>query len=37
MTSLNRMLSVLDLFTAERPVWEADRIVEALGCSTPTG
>lgn len=37
MTSLNRMLSVLDLFTTERPVWEADHIVEALGCSTPTG
>lgn len=37
MTSLNRMLSVLDLFTAARPVWEADCIVEALGCSTPTG
>lgn len=37
MTSLNRMLSVLDLFSSERPVWEADHIVEALGCSTPTG
>ncbi len=37
MSSLNRMLSVLDLFTSERPVWEADAIVEALGCSTPTG
>ena len=37
MSSLNRMLSVLNLFTAERPVWDADRIVEELGCSTPTG
>lgn len=37
MSSLNRMLSVLDVFTSERPVWEADAIVEALGCSTPTG
>jgi len=37
MSSLNRMLSVLDLFTSDRPVWEADAIVEALGCSTPTG
>lgn len=37
MSSLNRMLSVLDLFTCDRPVWEADAIVAALGCSAPTG
>ncbi|MBA1203965.1 helix-turn-helix domain-containing protein [Pseudomonas capeferrum] len=37
MSSLNRMLSVLDLFTSDRPVWEADAIVDTLGCSTPTG
>jgi len=37
MSSLNRMLAVLSLFSTERPMWDADQISEALDCSKPTG
>lgn len=37
MTSLSRSLAVLDLFSAERPVWQADEICESLGYARATG
>ena len=37
MTSLSRMLSVLNLFSAEQPKLDAEQISDAIGCSTPTG
>lgn len=37
MSSLNRMLAILGLFTEERPSMTAEAIVEHLGCSQPTG
>ena len=36
MSSLVRMLSVLDLFTAHDPAWTPDAIARRLGCSLPT-
>jgi DNA-binding IclR family transcriptional regulator len=37
MSSLARMLAVLDLFTAAQPVWTAEDIIAKLGTSRPTG
>lgn len=37
MSSLSRMLSVLDLFSDERLTWTAEAITEALQVSLPTG
>lgn len=37
MSSLSKMLSILDLFTADRPVWSAEGIASVIGCSAPTG
>lgn len=37
MSSLSRMLAVLDLFDNEHPTWAADEICEALNYSRPTG
>ena len=31
------MLSVLDLFTSEQPVWTAEEMIAKLGYSRPTG
>jgi DNA-binding IclR family transcriptional regulator len=36
-SSLKRMLAVLDLFTAESPVWTAEGVIERLAYSRPTG
>ncbi len=36
MSSLSRMLAVLDLFTSEDPVWTAESIAARLDCSIPT-
>lgn len=36
-SSLTRMLSVLDLFTIEQPLWSTLEILEALGTSRSTG
>jgi DNA-binding IclR family transcriptional regulator len=37
MSSLSKMLSILDLFTVEKPTWSSEAICEWLGCSAPTG
>lgn len=37
MSSSAKVFAILDLFTRERPVWQPDRINEALGYSRPTG
>jgi len=37
MTSLTRMLAVLDLFTEATPSWTAEAINQACGYSSPTG
>lgn len=37
MSSLRRMLAVLDLFTGEEPVWTAEDLIARLGYSRPTG
>ena len=37
MNGLARSLAIMDLFTAERPVWTADLIIQACGLSRPTG
>jgi DNA-binding IclR family transcriptional regulator len=37
MSSLSRMLAVLDLFTAAQPVWTAEDMIAKLGTSRPTG
>lgn len=36
MSSLTRMLAVLDLFTSQEPLWSAESIAERLECSVPT-
>ncbi len=36
MSSLVRMLAVLDLFTGREPAWTPDAIAQRLGCSLPT-
>ena len=36
MSSLTRMLSVLDLFTQDRATWSADEVAVQLDCSIPT-
>lgn len=36
MSSLNRMLSVLDLFTPQAPAWTAEAIAQQLGYAVPT-
>lgn len=36
MSSLSRMLSVLNLFSAERAVWDAEEVAVELDCSVPT-
>lgn len=36
MSSLTRMLSVLDLFTPDHPTWSADEVAQQLQCSIPT-
>ena len=35
-SSLSRMLSVLDLFTDTHPIWSAEAIAQALDVSVPT-
>lgn len=37
MSSLSSALAVLQLFSADDPVWTAERIIEHLGYSRPTG
>lgn len=37
LSSLSRLLSVLDLFTEQQPTWTAEAITEALQVSLPTG
>ncbi len=37
LSSLARMLGVLDLFTEEAPVWSAEEVAMALSVSVPTG
>lgn len=37
MSSLSKMLSVLDLFTIDATSWSAEGIAARLGCSAPTG
>src|SRR5690606_18823865 len=37
MSSLSKMLSILDLFTTDNPVWTAEGISAVIGCSAPTG
>lgn len=36
MSSLSRMLAVLDLLTAEAPAWTAEAVAQKLDCSLPT-
>ncbi|MGL4409473.1 MAG: IclR family transcriptional regulator [Zoogloea sp.] len=37
MTSLAKMLSILDLFAADQPQWSAEAVCDALAFSRPTG
>lgn len=37
MSSSSKMLSILDLFSVESPVWSSDAICGVIGCSAPTG
>ncbi len=37
MSSLKRMLAILDLFSEEAPVWTAENLIDRLGYSRPTG
>jgi DNA-binding IclR family transcriptional regulator len=37
MSSLSSTLAVLELFSAEHPVWTAEAIIERLGLTRPTG
>jgi len=37
MSSLTRMLAILDVFTAEQPAWTAEGIAEKLSYTRPTG
>ena len=37
MSSLKRMLAVLDLFSEDAPVWTAEGVIDRLGYSRPTG
>jgi len=37
LSSLSSSLAVLSLFTAEEPLWTAERIIERLGYTRPTG
>ena len=37
MSSLSSALAVLRLFSADDPVWTAERIIERLGYTRPTG
>lgn len=37
MSSLSKMLSILDLFTVDTPIWSAEGISTEIGCSAPTG
>lgn len=37
MSSLKRMLAILDLFTEDQPTMTTEQIIERLGCSRPTG
>ena len=37
MSSLTKMLSILDMFTVEAPTWSTEAICHHLGCSVPTG
>jgi DNA-binding IclR family transcriptional regulator len=37
MSSTAKVFAILDLFTAERPIWQPDEINNALGYSRPTG
>lgn len=37
MSSLSKMLSILDLFTVEKPMWSSEAICDWLHCSAPTG
>lgn len=37
MSSLSKMLSILDLYTVEHPAWSAEAICAHLGVSVPTG
>ena len=37
MTSLAKMLSILDLFAADHPQWSAEEVCESLDFSRPTG
>jgi DNA-binding IclR family transcriptional regulator len=37
MSSLTRMLAILDLFSEEAPVWTAEGVIERLGYTRPTG
>ncbi|GAA0304744.1 hypothetical protein GCM10009087_13290 [Sphingomonas oligophenolica] len=36
-SSISKAFSILDLFSAERPIYTADEITAALGCSRPQG
>ena len=36
MSSLRRMLAILDLFGPDRPVWKADEVAAKFGCSVAT-
>jgi DNA-binding IclR family transcriptional regulator len=37
MSTFSKMLSILDLFTADRPTMTTEEITAALGCTRPTG
>jgi DNA-binding IclR family transcriptional regulator len=37
LNGLARSLAIIDLFSAERPVWTAESIIQARGLSRPTG
>ncbi|MBF2714562.1 IclR family transcriptional regulator [Agrobacterium vitis] len=37
MSSLTKMLLILDLFSVDRPIWSADEIIQYCGHSRPTG
>lgn len=37
MSSISKMLSILDLFTEKKPVWTSEEIINELHFSTPTG
>ncbi|WP_424236908.1 IclR family transcriptional regulator [Bhargavaea ginsengi] len=37
MSSIKKVLQILDLFTADKPIWTAEEVIQFFGLSQPTG